>query len=154
MKKSKNVASEVTELVAPIIEGLGYTLWDVEYVKEGTEWFLRITIDSENGITINDCEAVHRAVDPVIDEHDPIENSYRLEVSSPGIERELRVDSHFLASLGEQVEIKLYTPVDGKRSLRGVLVSYEDKVITLSDDAGEHKINRADAAKVKTIFEF
>ena len=97
-----------------MVEGLGYTLWDVEYVKEGSEWYLRVTIDSPSGITIDDCERVHRAIDPVIDEHDPIENAYHLEVSSPGIERVLRTDAHLAAFAGEEVEVRLYAAVDGK----------------------------------------
>lgn len=154
MKKSKNIASEVAELLTPVVEGLGYRLWDVEYAKEGTEWILRITIDSDNGIGIEDCEKVHRAIDPVLDDRDPIESSYRLEVSSPGIERELRVDAHFIASIGVEIEIKLFRPLDGQRIYRGVLRAYEDKVIVIESNSGEVRIPRADASIVKTVFEF
>ncbi len=154
MKKPKNIASTVTKLLSPVIEELGYLLWDIEYLKEGTEWFLRITIDSDNGISLEDCERVHRAADPILDAHDPIEGSYRLEVSSPGIERELRTDSHFAASIGEEIEIKLYAAKEGKKSIRGVLVAYENKIITIKDSVTEQKIDRADTAKVNIVYDF
>lgn len=131
MKSTKNIAGAVREFLLPVVEGLGYTLWDVEYVKEGSEWYLRVTIDSPSGITIDDCERVHRAIDPVIDEHDPIENAYHLEVSSPGIERVLRTDAHLAAFAGEEVEVRLYAAVDGKKSLRGILGGTDEKAVTL-----------------------
>ena len=91
MKKStKNIASTVRELIAPTAESLGLILWDVEYVKEGTEWYLRVTIDTEEGVTIEDCEKMHRAIDPLLDEADPIEGSYTFEVSSAGADRVLK----------------------------------------------------------------
>ena len=95
MAERKSVALHVRELVAPTADELGLKLWDVEYVKEGADYVLRITIDSDEGITIDDCERFHRAIDPVIDEDDPIENSYKLEVSSPGVERVLTRPEHF-----------------------------------------------------------
>lgn len=92
---TQGTASAVRELIEPTVTELGYDIWDVEYVKEGADMHLRITIDSEDGIDIDDCEKVHRAIDPLIDEADPIEESYLLEVSSPGIERRLRTPEHF-----------------------------------------------------------
>ena len=98
MKKSNGgVALEVAKIAEPLAEELGYFLWDVEYVKEGADMYLRITIDSEEGITIEDCERMHRAIDPLLDEADPIEGAYHLEISSPGIERELKNDMHITA---------------------------------------------------------
>ena len=94
-KKSGNTVAEVTELVQPIVEELGLTLWDVRYVKEGAMWYLRIFIDKDEGVSIDDCETVSRAIDAPLDELDPIEGNYTLEVSSPGIERELILDRHF-----------------------------------------------------------
>ena len=105
IKKNGGVVATVKRLAEPIAEGLGYELWDVEYVKEGADYYLRITIDSSEGITIEDCEKMHRAIDPVLDEADPIESAYYLEVSSPGSERELRTDAHILACIGEDVEV-------------------------------------------------
>ena len=155
MKKgAKNIASAVNELLLGIINELGYVLWDVEYVKEGSEYYLRITIDNEEGITIDDCEKVHRAIDPVLDEADPIEDSYHLEVSSPGIERELKYDWHFEAFAGSTVEVKLYAPLDGSKSMVGELVSKTSDGVCVNVQ-GENVILPDDKiAKVQTVFDF
>ena len=110
---TQGTANTVRELIEPTVTELGYDIWDVEYVKEGADMHLRITIDSEDGIDIDDCEKVHRAIDPLIDKADPIEESYLLEVSSPGIERRLRTPEHFLACIGETVNLKLFAPIEG-----------------------------------------
>ena len=151
-KKKKNTAAVVRELVAPTVEELGYMLWDVEYVKEGAEMVLRITIDSESGIGIDDCEKVHRAIDPLLDEADPIENAYRLEVSSPGIERALTRNEHFDFCLGVEVEAKLFAPFNGQKSIRGILNdNYEDSVVIVcGDDA--YEIEKKAISKIKTVF--
>ena len=99
-KVQKNIAQTVNEMILPTVNELGYSLWDVEYVKEGASYYLRITIDCESGISIDDCEKVHRAIEPILDREDPIEGSYHLEVSSPGIERVLRTEDHFIAMAG------------------------------------------------------
>ena len=148
----KNVATQVEELLLPTVEGLGYQLWDVEFVKMGAEWHLVVTIDKPEGIQIEDCELVHRAIDPVLDEKDPIEISYRLDVSSPGIERDLRRESHFLASLGERVRVRLFTAVDGKKQLDGTLVAYEGGAITLSVGEEEVTLPKGAYAKVTTVY--
>ncbi len=155
VKGSKNIASAVRTLLSPKIEEeLGYILWDVEYVKEGSEWYLRITIDSEEGIDINDCERVHRAIDPVLDEADPIESAYRLEVSSPGIERELRTEEHIYACMGWEVEAKLYSQVQGAKSHRGYIASYENEVLTLECATGEVQIERKNIGSLRTYYDF
>lgn len=154
MANNKNVATTVTELIAPTVEELGYYLWDVEFVREAAEWFLRITIDSAEGINIEDCEKVHRAIDPMLDEADPIEVSYRLEVSSPGLEREIRTDVHFEACIGEKIVVKLFTKLDGKKEYVGILKAYENKEIILDTDEGEKKIERKAASKIRTVFDF
>ena len=151
---AKKIADVVAELLTPVINDLGYDVWDVEYVREAAEWFLRITIDSPEGIDIDDCEKVHRAIDPVLDEADPIEDSYRLEVSSPGLEREIRTDEHFAACIGEKIVCKLFTKLDGKKEYTGVLKAYEDKQIILDTDEGEKSIDRKLASKVRTVFDF
>ena len=115
MKKNGNVAAVVRQLAEPLAERLGYDLWDVEFVKEGADYCLRITIDSPQGITIDDCERMHLAIDPVLDEADPIEGSYRLEVSSPGVERGLKTPRHMAACEGWTVEVRLYAPADGSK---------------------------------------
>jgi ribosome maturation factor RimP len=149
-----SIAEKVDELLRSTVEGLGYVLWDVEFVREGTERILRITIDSENGIGIEDCETVHHAIDPIIDEADPIDCSYSLQVSSPGLERDLKTDFHYLSCIGEEVELKLFAPIDGKKTYRGVLESYDDGVIVLSDNSGQHSFEKASVSKAQTVFNF
>lgn len=153
-KPTKNIAGTVRELVAPTAEALGLILWDVEYVKEGSEWYLRITIDTEEGVTIEDCERMHRAIDPLLDEADPIENSYHLEVSSPGLERELKTDFHLAACVGEPVEIRLFAPVEGAKVWSGILAPVEDGKICIETAEGLRAFDRAAVARVRTVYAF
>lgn len=153
-KPSKNIASTVADLIGPTVSELDYDLWDVEYVKEGSEYYLRITIDREEGITIDDCEIVHRAIDPILDDADPIEDSYHLEVSSPGIERELKYDWHFEAFIGAEVEAKLYAPINGSKSYIGTLVSYTENEITLNNGTNDVTLPNDKVSKVNTVFNF
>ena len=156
MKKSNGgIVGAVTKIAAPLAEELGYFLWDVEYVKEGADMYLRITIDSEDGITIEDCEKMHRAIDPLLDEIDPIEDAYHLEVSSPGIERELKTDMQINACEGWQVEVRLYAPVDGSKSFLGELVGLDgDGCVVINTDSGEKKFPRASVALLRTHYDF
>ena len=155
MAKNPSIAERVAALVEPLAEEFGYFLWDVEYVKEGGRRILRITIDSEEGIYIEDCEKLHRALDPILDEADPIEEAYYLEVSSPGIERELRTDMHIEACEGWDVEVKLYAPVDNSKVFRGKLLPLgEDGEVCINTAAGERVFPRAAVAKIQTYFEF
>ena len=151
---TKNIAGVVSTLIAPIAEELGYEMWDVEFVKEGTRRILRVTIDSEDGITIEDCEKMHRAIDPVLDEADPIESAYYLEVSSPGIERELRTDRHIEACIGCRVEARLYAPVDGTKTFVGTLAAFDGGKVTIETPSGERVFERRDVAKLRTLFDF
>jgi ribosome maturation factor RimP len=146
------IKDTVRAAILPTVEGLGYSIWDVTYSKIGSDYHLEITIDSENGINIEDCERVHRAIDPILDECDPIEGFYYLEVSSPGIERELRSEEHFLWAVGERVEAKLFTAVGGKKSILGILKSYEDGCAVIENAQGEVKISKSDISRITTIF--
>ena len=149
------VVTAVRSAILPVIEGLGYTIWDLEYVKEGADYYLRVTIDSPSGITIDDCEAVHRAIDPVLDEADPIEGAYHLEVSSPGIERDLRTDEHFAACAGEKVELRLFAPLDGAKVWIGTLLGLDkDGNVLLAIDDTEKAIPRAQISAARTLFDF
>ena len=154
-KKGASVAEVVTALVQPLADELGYVLWDVEYVREGADYYLRITIDNDEGITIDDCERFSRAIDPVLDEADPITDSYHLEVSSPGIERELKTPEHIAACEGEMVEARLFAPLDGTRVHRGTLVGLNEQgeVVLL---VGEKPlaIPRASVSRLTTVYEF
>ena len=150
MKKS--IKDTVREIIEPTVTELGYRIWDVIYSKVGADYHLEITIDSDNGINIEDCEKVHRAIDPILDEVDPIENFYYLEVSSPGIERELRTDKHISLSIGQKVEAKLFTQKDGKKSFTGILTEFDGNSLTL-DCAGEPAvIPKNEIAKITTVY--
>ena len=150
MKKS--IRETVREAIEPTVTELGYAIWDITYSKIGADYHLEITIDSEEGINIEDCEKVHRAIDPILDECDPIEDFYYLEVSSPGIERELRTDEHILHSLGSKVEIKLFAPKDGRRSFIGDLVDFADGKVTVEVDSTSIIFDRAEISKITTVF--
>ncbi|MBQ8510213.1 MAG: ribosome maturation factor RimP [Clostridia bacterium] len=156
-KSSKNIVSTVSEALTPVINELGYDVWDIEYVKEGADFYLRFTIDNENGITIDDCEKVHRTIDPLLDELDPIEDAYNLQVSSPGLERDIRQDWHFEACVGDKVELRLFAPLEsipGTKTLVGILEAFADGEITLNRDGTEVKIPRSAVSKAKTVYDF
>ena len=156
-KGKKNIASTVEELIAPVVvDEMGYDIWDVEYVKEGASWYLRITIDSENGIDIDDCEKVHRAVDPIIEEADPIEDFYYLEVSSPGVERNIRTTEHYAMCVGCTVQLKLFSDVNGKKEFIGELVeiSEDGDEVTVSVNGEETKIKRNMISKANVYYDF
>lgn len=155
-KKKGNIASRVSELVREAVEECGCTLWDVEFVKEGPDHNLIIYIDKPEGISLDDCEMVNDAVEPIIDEADPIEGSYYLEISSPGLERELKTAEHIKAFLGERVIVKLYAAKDGKKSFDGNIVSYndDDGSVTLDVNGTEVVLGTKEYSSIKTVCEF
>ena len=153
MKGTGNIVKKATEIAEPVARELGYSLWDVEYVKEGADWYLRYTIDSEEGIGIDDCERMSRAIDPVLDEYDFIEDAYHLEVSSPGLERDIKTDYHMQVCRGETVSVRLYAPIDGAKVIVGTLVSHDDERVIIDAD-GEIEIPRRAIAKMNIYFEF
>ena len=148
----KGIKDTVREAILPTVTELGYRIWDVTYSKIGADYHLEITIDNDEGINIEDCEKVHRAIDPSLDECDPIETFYYLEVSSPGIERELRTDEHITLSIGQRAEAKLFIAKDGAKSFVGKIVSYEDGVLTMENDLGKITLNKNEIAKLTTVF--
>ena len=148
----KNVRDTVREAIEPTVLELGYRIWDVTYSKIGADYHLEITIDSDNGIGIDDCERVHRAIDPILDECDPIEGFYYLEVSSPGVERELRTDEHILYSLGEEVIAKLFTAKNGQKSVTGILESYEGGTVVVFDGSTRVELSRSEISKMSTVY--
>lgn len=150
----ETVVTRVIKLAQPIAERLGLKIWDVEFVKEGASWFLRIFIDKKGGVTIDDCEALSRAVDGPLDEADPIDKQYYLEVSSPGVERRLRQGWHFQEELGKPVKVRLIRPdEDGRREFEGELLGYDEKggLIRVADGDGERAVNLAQTAFVRLI---
>lgn len=154
MAKSTSVAEVVRRLAEPVAEELGVWIWDVEFVKEGARRVLRITIDSEEGVNIDDCERMHRAIDPILDEADPIEEQYYLEVSSPGLERELKCEDHIYACEGWDVEVRLYAPLNNSKVFRGTLLPVgEGGEIRIETAGGVMEFPRASVAKLMTYFE-
>ncbi len=141
-----NIADRVFKLIEPTVEDLGIVLWDVRFLKEGASWYLRIFIDKENGINIDDCTAVSHAIDSIIDEADPIDIPYYLEVCSPGIERELTRQWHFQYACGKEVKLKLYKAVDGVKEFKGRLISAEDNLL-LETENGEIAFSLKDISK-------
>ena len=126
------VTEKVEELARPVVEDEGCELWAVEYVREAGSWYLRVFIDKDGGVGIDDCERISRRLDPILDEADPIPDSYVFEVGSAGAERELKRPSDFEKFMGSEVEVKLYQPYEGKKSLVGKLEAYENGDITIS----------------------
>ena len=128
-----SAAERVYALIKETVESQGVELWDVRFLKEGASWYLRVFIDKEEGITIDDCTDVSHAIDPVIDEADPIDKSYYLEVCSPGIERELIRPEHFEKMIGQIIKLKLYKAIDGVKEFKGELLSFDGKVKLMVD---------------------
>ena len=148
------VTQQVELFARPIVEANGCSLWDVEYVREGSERFLRVYIDKEGGVDIDDCERVHRAIDPVLDEKDPIAESYHFEVCSAGLERPLKRPSDFQQFMGSPVLVKLYRPRNGLKEIPGVLRDYCDGKVTV--EAGKETITfeKSEVALVRLRVEF
>ena len=148
------VTDLVTQFAQPIVEEKGCKLWDVEYVREGSERFLRVYIDKEGGVCIDDCEAVARAIDPILDEKDPIAESYHFEVCSAGLERALKRPSDFEQFMGSPILVKLYRPHNGLKEFPGILRGYEEGKVTV--EAGKEIITfeKSQVALVRLRVEF
>ena len=152
---NQNIESKIENLIKPIINNLEYELYDVQYLKEGKDYFLRITIDKPGGVMIEDCEKVNQAIDEILDTADMIKTSYFLEVSSPGIERILRKPWHFEKQIGNKIQLKLFKSVNQQKNLEGILRSFqEDRVeLQIEDECIEiEKKNIAIAKVVADIF--
>ena len=149
---------KVTEIVAefarPVVESFGCTLWDVEYVREGADYFLRLYIDREGGVDISHCEAISRAVDPILDEKDPIAGSYHFEVCSAGLERVLKRPGDFAQFIGSPIQIKLYRPRNGLKELPGVLLGYEEGRVTAQCGKETVTFEKSEVAQVRLRVEF
>ncbi len=149
----QSIRESVRAAIAPTVEALGYRIWDIVYAKVGADYHLEITIDNDTGIYIEDCERVHRAIDPILDQIDPIENFYYLEVSSPGIERDLRTTEHILAMLGARVEAKLFHAAEGNRTVVGTLIAGdEDTIVLRTQNEEQITLARAGISKLHTVF--
>ncbi len=151
----KKVAELTAQLALPFVEEAGCTLWDVEYVREAGTWYLRVLIDCEGGVRIDQCETISRALSDKLDEIDPIEGSYTLEVGSAGADRALKKPEHFDACMGETVEVRLYRPKDGNKQFHGELTGYENGDVTiLAEDGEPMTFSRKEIAAVRMYLEF
>lgn len=154
MSKREDYENRTEALLQPIAVAQGVEIYDVEYVKEGSEYYLRAYIDKEEGVNIVDCENVSRALSDALDREDFIPDAYILEVSSPGLGRTLKKDRHLAHSIGQEVEIKLYKPLEGIKEFSGVLKSFDRDDIVITEDAGDRTFARDDIAVIRLAFDF
>ncbi len=152
----KKITELTAELAAPAVAEAGCTIWDVEYVKEGGSWYLRVLLDKDGGVDILDCEAVSRKLSDLLDEADPIEGSYTLEVGSAGAERALKRPGDFVKFMGSPVLVKLYRSLDGQKEIPGVLAAYDPETGSVTVDAGgtSRTFEKKDIALVRLRVEF
>lgn len=154
MSRREDYEARTEKLLEPIVQKHGVGIYDVEYVKEGSEWYLRAYIDKPEGVSILDCENVSRALSEVLDREDFIPDAYILEVSSPGLGRTLKKDKHLAASLGEEVEIRLYKPIDKCKEFTGTLDKFDNENITILEGDGPRTFARRDVALIRLSLDF
>lgn len=155
LTKRESYEQKTEEILNPIVEEYGFELVDVEYVKEGSTWYLRAYIDKPGGICIDDCEAVSRRLSDILDEKDYIDDAYILEVSSPGLGRPLRKEKDFRRSLGEEVEVRTYRMIEKQKEFTGILKEYDEKTVTIEEDGENVRIfEKSDIALIRLAFDF
>lgn len=148
-----NIEEKVERLIEPIIEKIGYELYDVEYAKEGKNYFLRIFIDNEKGIDLNDCEKVNNAITDILGEANYIKDQYFLEVSSPGVERVIRKEKHLSKNKGQEINISLFKKDEnGKKEYKGILEDFDETTLKIKQNDNEIKIDRKNIAQIKTVY--
>ncbi len=150
----KNYEQRTEELLIPIAEEAGVSIYDVEYVKEGGEWYLRAYIDKPEGVNIGDCETVSRALSDQLDREDFIADAYILEVSSPGLGRALKKDKHLEMSIGREVELKTYKPIGGRKEFSGILQAFDQDTVTIETEGAPVVFTRSDIAVVRLALDF
>ena len=155
MSRREDYEARFEKILRPITEEAGVEIYDVEYVKEGSTWYLRAYIDKPGGICIDDCEAVSRRLSDILDEKDYIDDAYILEVSSPGLGRPLRKEKDFRRSLGEEVEVRTYRMIEKQKEFTGILKEYDEKTVTIEEDGGNVRIfEKSDIALIRLAFDF
>lgn len=155
MSKKEDYEKRVEAYLLPVMEENGFELVDVEYVKEAGSWYLRAYIDKPGGFTVDDCEMVSRRLGDWLDQEDFIDESYILEVSSPGLGRPLKKEKDFKRSMGEQVEVRLYRALDGQKDFTGILSGYDGTTVTIRyEDESESTFDRKDIALIRLAFDF
>ena len=148
------LTDKIAEIARPVVDEEGCSLWDVEYVREAGTWYLRVFIDRDGGVSIDDCERVSRRLDPILDEKDPIPESYVFEVGSAGADRELKRPRDFEQFMGSEVEVRLYRPVDGSKHYTGTLAGYEDGAVTLTQGEKTLRFTKEQVAQVRLYVSF
>ncbi len=155
MSKRETYETRTEELITPILDRMNFELVDVEYVKEGGTWYLRAYIDKEGGITVNDCEAVAREMNEILDREDFVEDSYVFEVSSPGLGRPLKKEKDYIRSMGEEVEIRTYRAINREKEFYGILSAYDENTVTIkTEDGTEMTFEKSDIALIRLAFDF
>ncbi len=155
MSGSVSTEKKLEAMLKPTVEQMGYEMVDVEFVKEGPNWYLRIFVDKEGGVTIDDCELISKELETILDKEDPIEQAYFLEISSPGIDRPLKKKEDFIKFNGETIDVKLYKPFEGSKEYTGRLTAYgEDGSVTIETDAKEMTFAKKDIASVRLAVVF
>ena len=155
MSKRETYETRTEELITPILDRMNFELGDVEYVKEGGTWYLRAYIDKEGGITVNDCEAVAREMNEILDKEDFVEDSYVFEVSSPGLGRPLKKEKDYVRSMGKEVEIRTYRAINREKEFYGILSAYDENTVTIkTEDETEMTFEKSDIALIRLAFDF
>ena len=155
MSKRETYETRTEELITPILDRMNFELVDVEYVKEGGTWYLRAYIDKEGGITVNDCEAVAREMNEILDREDFVEDSYVFEVSSPGLGRPLKKEKDYIRSMGQEVEIRTYRAINREKEFYGILSAYDENTVTIkTEDGTEMTFEKSDIALIRLAFDF
>ena len=154
MSRRETYEKKAEELLAPIVDSKGFELVDVEYVKEGGTWYLRGYIDKPGGITVNDCETVSREFSEKLDEKDFIEDSYIMEISSPGLDRPLKKEKDYQRSLGRLIEVRTYRPIDKRKEFCGILKAYDADTVTIEEDGSDITFQKKDTALVRLAIDF
>ena len=155
MSKRETYETRTEELIPPILDRMNFELVDVEYVKEGGTWYLRAYIDKEGGITVNDCEAVAREMNEILDREDFVEDSYVFEVSSPGLGRPLKKEKDYIRSMGKEVEIRTYRAINREKEFYGILSAYDENTVTIkTEDGTEMTFEKSDIALIRLAFDF
>lgn len=150
----RKVEDIVYDIAKPVIDRFGFELVEIEYKKEGADWYLRIYLDKEGGITIDDCQSVSEEVSDLLDEADPIDHSYIFEVSSPGIDRPLKTDWDYNKNMGRLIEVKLFSPLNGKKVIEGILKGYTSDKIEIEVNGKEVELEKSTIALAKPVIEF
>ena len=155
MSKRETYETRTEELITPILDRMNFELVDVEYVKEGGTWYLRAYIDKEGGITVNDCEAVAREMNEILDREEFVEDSYVFEVSSPGVGRPLKKEKDYIRSMGKEVEIRTYRAINREKEFYGILSAYDENTVTIkTEDGTEMTFEKSDIALIRLAFDF